>query len=405
MLPTVVFAATYASLAYYGSGQLLEMSRLLGYVCLNVLVFLSGETIGHIIGVILYQYQQIMFMATIGVMASMIMFSNYFLFIKNLPYALQIVSEFSLPRYMFNMGLLLVYGLNRCSTHEKSIVLLKYDLNDEQLVIGFYKLLLYLIVTRALSYLFLYLKTDTKISLRILFKQKSKLNDEIEMKDQSSNKVYLDKKMSMAVYLKKMSDIDMIELEVNSEIINNEKKLISIAWTDLTLCIPKSLFVDQKVLLKQINGFFEFGTINALMGQSGAGKTTLLNSINGVYNQYLTAETTIFLSKFRRIKTCFINQNQKDHILNGLTAKQAVTYASKLKNSEKDFDHKKNVENIMNELLISNTYDTNVENCSGGEQKRLIIAMELTSGLKPNLLCIDEPTSGLDSNAAEVVSN
>ena len=54
--------------------------------------------------------------------------------------------------------------------------------------------------------------------------------------------------------------------------------------------------------------------------------------------------------------------------------------------------------------MISNTSKTFVEKCSGGEQKRLVIAMELTSFQKPNLLCIDEPTSGLDSNAAEVVS-
>ena len=57
----------------------------------------------------------------------------------------------------------------------------------------------------------------------------------------------------------------------------------------------------------------------------------------------------------------------------------------------------------MKQFLIDNTFDTSVENISGGEKKRLIIAMELTSSVKPNLMCIDEPTSGLDSNAAEVV--
>jgi ABC-type multidrug transport system ATPase subunit len=53
--------------------------------------------------------------------------------------------------------------------------------------------------------------------------------------------------------------------------------------------------------------------------------------------------------------------------------------------------------------MISDISKTIVDKCSGGEQKRLAIALELTANNKPNLLCIDEPTSGLDSNAAEIV--
>lgn len=52
-------------------------------------------------------------------------------------------------------------------------------------------------------------------------------------------------------------------------------------------------------------------------------------------------------------------------------------------------------------LNITNTANTLVKNCSGGEQKRVAIAQELAAEEKPNLFCIDEPTSGLDSCAAE----
>ncbi len=37
-------------------------------------------------------------------------------------------------------------------------------------------------------------------------------------------------------------------------------------------------------------------------------------------------------------------------------------------------------------------------------EKRLTIALEMTTIVKPNLLCIDKPTTGLDSNVAEIVS-
>ena len=71
-----------------------------------------------------------------------------------------------------------------------------------------------------------------------------------------------------------------------------------------------------------------------------------------------------------------------------MTAKQNMIYASKLKNSDcgQEVDHKSNVNQIMSDLLISDTMNTRAENCSGGEQKRLAIALELTAINKPNLM-------------------
>ncbi|CAG2182910.1 unnamed protein product, partial [Oppiella nova] len=84
---------------------------------------------------------------------------------------------------------------------------------------------------------------------------------------------------------------------------------------------------------------------------------------------------------------------------------QSLTYASKLKNAEQhqEVNHRKYARKLLSDLSIGDTEGTNVENCSGGEQKRLAIAQELMALRKPNLMCIDEPTSGLDSNAAEIV--
>ena len=78
-----------------------------------------------------------------------------------------------------------------------------------------------------------------------------------------------------------------------------------------------------------------------------------------------------------------------------------------MKNSliEEDIDHKSNVENVMSELMISDVADSMTETCSGGELKRLAIAMELMTLDKPNLILIDEPTTGLDSHIASVVCN
>jgi ABC-type multidrug transport system ATPase subunit len=92
--------------------------------------------------------------------------------------------------------------------------------------------------------------------------------------------------------------------------------------------------------------------------------------------------------------------------MKGLTVRQILIYASKLKNSNKQskVDHENNINELMSELMISNIAYNFVDDCSGGELKRLAVASELISYRKPNLLCIDEPTTGLDSNAAEIVS-
>lgn len=176
---------------------------------------------------------------------------------------------------------------------------------------------------------------------------------------------------------------------------------LAMAWLDLKFEGRSLICRRGKPILNEISGSLDFGTLNALMGPSGAGKSTLLKCING--RQKSSRDTDIYLSAERNIKSCFIVQDVSNHLLNGLTAFQALIYASKLKNIDRQCDHKMNARKLLSDLMIGDIERTAVENCSGGEQKRLVIALELTSIQKPNIMCIDEPTSGLDSNAAEIV--
>ena len=186
-------------------------------------------------------------------------------------------------------------------------------------------------------------------------------------------------------------------IEMNSE--------IAIAWSDLTFEV-RSLWSRKKTtILSSLNGLAEFGTINAVMGPSGAGLTSLMRCLNGMNNRCLTPTTKIWLNSNQKIRSTYVANNEKDFLIMGLTAKQNLIYASKLKNSCEDVNHELNASQIMSDLLISDTSDTKAENCSGGQQKRLAIGLELTALHKPNLIFFDEPTTGLDSNVAEVVSN
>ena len=216
-------------------------------------------------------------------------------------------------------------------------------------------------------------------------------------------------------------------MELNEESIS---KSLAIAWNNLSFS-RKSLFINEKLILKNLSGTINFGTITALMGPSGAGKTTLLRCINGMKQSGLSKDTEFYVNKENKIKSVFIVQEHKHHLLMNITVKESLMYSSLLKNNnfineqnnklncetesleelekivmqKMEFNHKINVNKILSELMLTNCADNKVSQCSGGEQKLLAIGLELTPRIKPNLICIDEPTTGLDSFAAEQVNN
>ncbi|XP_054159278.1 ATP-binding cassette sub-family G member 4-like [Oppia nitens] len=231
------------------------------------------------------------------------------------------------------------------------------------------------------------------------------------------------------------------------------KNEMAMAWLDMC-CVQNSLFCGpSKTILNSLNGCINFHTLTALMGPSGAGKTTLLKCINMRPNCGLTSDSQMFVNKYTDLRTCFIMQSSDEHLFMGLTVRESLLFASRIKNRSSkrelnyrdsyaqtgtsllnlndvredgsdesyestavtmekwsdpydkngNFDHNMNIMKILQELLLEDCADNAVHTCSGGEQKRLSVGLELVQQIKPNLLCIDEPTSGLDSNASEMV--
>jgi len=406
ILPTLLFAATFGFLSYYLSGQIYEDHRLLRYVLILSLGMLCTQGLGYLFGIIFMNYEQLAIMFSIGIYTSLIMFCNFYIIIKEMPQLFQILSDLALQKFVFNSVLILIYGFDRCSADQMSLISYKYDVYDDQFWINVRNLNIYYTILICLTFILLYIKNNT------FFKRiKSKSIKKVAFETSPVDEIDLDmqpKRLHEARdhVINNLSN-DQIDGNANNSLQMDSdqcmNKNLSIAWIDLTLRAPKNLLSKEKIILDKISGCIQFGSLNALMGPSGSGKTSLLKCIKGTNKDQLTNETNIYLCKSEKIRTCFISQDEREHLLKGLTAKQALIYASKLKNTGHQVDHQNNVKTLMKELLISGTENTNVENCSGGEQKRIVIAMELTSHIMPNLLCIDEPTSGLDSNAAEVV--
>ncbi|CAG2101882.1 unnamed protein product [Medioppia subpectinata] len=170
--------------------------------------------------------------------------------------------------------------------------------------------------------------------------------------------------------------------------INVNDQSFAVVWKDLSYRV-KHRIIKEKTIINGISGYFRSGQITAILGPSGCGKSSLLNCLAGIKKKGVFG--SISISTRKKLKIAVIGQ--EDHLDPRLTVREALNYASRLKNLE-NIDHKHNIEITIKRLDIESCADVRAKRCSGGQRKRVSIALELVS--RPNILILDEPTSGLD---------
>ncbi|XP_012140084.1 ATP-binding cassette sub-family G member 4 isoform X4 [Megachile rotundata] len=150
-------------------------------------------------------------------------------------------------------------------------------------------------------------------------------------------------------------------------------------------------------LLKNLSGEFRAGELTAIMGLSGAGKSTLMDVLAGFITSGVTGNIMVNskarnLDEFRRL-SAYIMQN--DNLQPLLTVQEAMNVAAELKLTASPQQKKQKIEQILITMSLDICRHTRTGQLSGGERKRLAIALELLNC--PPILFLDEPTSGLDS--------
>ncbi|MBO5076092.1 MAG: ATP-binding cassette domain-containing protein [Clostridia bacterium] len=159
------------------------------------------------------------------------------------------------------------------------------------------------------------------------------------------------------------------------------------------------------MLLQNINMTIEAGEMVLILGGSGAGKTTFMNAVMGyekAEGKIMHGDTDVY-EDFKSMKYKIGFVPQQDLLRGSDTVYDTLDNAAdmKLPGNISKRQKKDRIENVLNTLGLQRERNSLVSKLSGGQRKRLSIAVEYIAD--PSLFFLDEPDSGLDGIMAKTL--
>ncbi len=169
---------------------------------------------------------------------------------------------------------------------------------------------------------------------------------------------------------------------------------ISLAARDLTVRLSSG-----KVLLDHVSFPLGERCLLGVIGPSGAGKSTLLGALTGMRpateGSVLYDQRDLY-THYAELRHRIGLVPQENILHTQLSARRALGYAAELRfpRDTSKAERQRRITEVLGELSLTAHAETRTASLSGGQQKRVNVALELLT--KPSLLFLDEPTSGLD---------
>ena len=175
---------------------------------------------------------------------------------------------------------------------------------------------------------------------------------------------------------------------------------------------------DGAFLLHDFSGRVENGHVCGILGPSGAGKSTTLSALGGTISSssrsVVNGEVFYYDREHQSKESLRVQggrvawMQQEDNFFDMLSVQETLELAAFLELPEhSDKERRQRLTALMESLGLAKLKNRKVGNSashnglSGGEKRRLSLALELISA--PKLFLADEPSSGLDSTMSKKV--
>lgn len=154
----------------------------------------------------------------------------------------------------------------------------------------------------------------------------------------------------------------------------------------------------KKILLEDINLKITPGEMVLILGGSGAGKTTFINAVMGyekATGEILAGDINVYKNyNMMKYEIGFVPQQDLLRMEDGVYDTLDNAAQMKMPKKTTEEERKARIDQVMQTFGLEREAESLVSKLSGGQRKRLSIAVEYIAD--PSLFFLDEPDSGLD---------